>query len=83
MHRCVHLSWLMDFVLSDLSVSLVYVLYATAPSSCENDNAESKKYIVSYDHLLLCCTFAADPGFERDSYYLSEIVGYRVFSVRH
>ena len=39
--------------------------------------------LVTYDHLLLCCAFAADPGFERDSYNLSEIVGYRVFTVRH
>ena len=61
----------------------MYVLYASASSSGENDNVESTMFVVSYDHLLLRCTFAADPGFERDSYNLSEIVGYRVFSVRH
>ena len=61
----------------------MYILYASPPSSGKNDIAESTMFVVSYDHLLPRCTFAADPGFERDSYNLSEIVGYRVFSVRH
>ena len=36
-------------------------------------------------HQTIFCSvvLAADPGFERDSYTLSEIVGYRVFSISH
>lgn len=34
----------------------MYVLYASAPSSGENDNVESTMFVVRYDHLLLCCT---------------------------
>lgn len=52
-------------------------MYCVCATRCE------PMKISVYDHLLFCCAFFVDPGFERSSYTLSEIVGYRVFSIRH